>query len=85
MTLKDAEYQPPSDAELREKRLTYLRQCQPAELKRMRKAGEDLEAYLALSVKACREYAEGLMQSGTWEGQAWLSAIRQELLDSETD
>ncbi len=77
-----ATYQPPTDEELMEMRLDWLRTCKPKELARMRRAGE-LQEHLKDCAEATRGWAE--MPSGEWAGQAWKQAIRWVICESEDD
>ncbi len=75
---------PPSDEVLRQKSLTFVKECKPKSYRQMKRLHE-LEEYLDLKVKACKREAQSLMESGVWENEAWNRAIRQELLESESD
>ncbi len=73
-----------TDDELKEKRLRYLKDCKPKELRQLRKDGALADA-LDRRVARCRRRAEELMDSGTFEGQAWSWAVREVLLETEAD
>ena len=79
-----SQFYPPSAESLRAQALKFVKENQPEEYRHMKKDGE-LEAYLDLKVKACQEYAASLIASGLFVNQAWISAIRQEILESNTD
>ena len=72
------------DDDLEDKRLTFLRDCKPQELRRLRKE-KTLDEHLARKAKRCRSRAESLVKSGVFEGQAWQWAIREVLLETEAD
>ena len=73
-----------TDEELREKRLHYLRTCKPKMLRELRRNGE-LDAHLEKKARRCRERAQDLIDTGTYEGQAWSWAVREVLLETEAD
>lgn len=75
---------PPSVESLRAKALAYIKECKPRDYRRMKRNGE-LEKYLDLAVEACQDYARRLIEQGMWEREAWNMAIRQEILESESD
>lgn len=81
---ENAEYQAPSDAHLNDMAMNFFRTCKPKTYRAMRKDGS-LEEVLTMRVEATKEYAQGLMRSGEWAGNAWNRAIRLELQESETD
>jgi hypothetical protein len=82
--LEEVTWQPPTQEELEEKALNYLKTCLPKDYRQMKKDGE-LEENIRLRVKAAKSYAESLIKGGMFEGEAWNLAIRQEILDSESD
>ena len=45
----------------------------------------DLEPYMETCARHTREYAENLIASGIYTGEAWNRAIRSRILDSDTD
>lgn len=73
-------YQPPDDEELRQKALTFLKDVKPQEYRQLLRDGE-LQEMLRLKVQACKGYAKALGGGP----EAWNMAIRQELLESESD
>ena len=72
------------DDDLKEKRLKFLRGNRPKEYRRLKQEGK-LDAHLQASADACVKEAERLIETGTFEGQAWQWAIRTELLESPQD
>ena len=78
------DYEAPSDEDLREQALTFLKTCKKKEYRQLRRDGE-LEEMLALKVRAAKSQAEGLQHSGVWAGEAWNRAIRSAILESESD
>lgn len=62
-------FKPPTDEELRNTALTFLRTCRPKEYQELRKAGE-LEESLSLKVSLTKKRAANLIVSGTFENQA---------------
>lgn len=77
-------YTPPSDADLWWKALGFFRTSKKVQYDAMRLDGS-LKEVVGGRVAACKSYAQRLIDSGTWEGEAWNQAIRQELLESESD
>ena len=75
---------PYTDADLREKRLYYLKACKPHDLRQLRQ-DRQLDSHLDRKVSRCREQAEDLIESGVFAGQAWQWAIREILLETEAD
>ena len=73
-----------TDDQLKEMRLRYLKDCKPQELRRLRKE-RSLDESLQRRADRCRARANDLVQSGTFEGQAWQWAIREVLLEQEAD
>lgn len=74
-----------SDERLKEIRLKFLRENRRTEYRRLRREGI-LEEQLAASAARCVSVAKGLIESGTThEAQAWLWAIRSELLETVWD
>lgn len=78
------EFQVPSDSQLREQALKFFKENKPKAYREM-KADGSLEEVLAMRVKAARDYAQTLQNTGTWAGEAWNRAIRLEILESESD
>jgi hypothetical protein len=77
-------FQEPTNAELEAKALRFVRQCRQKLYRELRQSGE-LKEYCRQKAKAARRYAENLIKSGEWEGNAWNRAIRLEILESESD
>lgn len=69
----------PTSADLALYAIDYYRIRQPREYKKMRRDGT-LNEVIEGKVKACKDYAQNLIASGTWEGEAWQTAIREVLL-----
>ena len=76
--------QPYSDQELKDKALNFLQENRPKDLRRLRAQGQ-LEQELSERVEACKRYAKNLEQSGAQPMEAWHRAVRQYLLESESD
>ena len=74
---------PPTEAMLIEEARTFLR-GDSARYKRLQKEG-DLEEVIALKVAATQRHAAGLIESGTFESQAWFWAIREKILERDPD
>jgi len=77
-------YKPPTDADLWWKALGFLRTSRHADYYAMRLDGS-LKGIVEGRIAACKSYAQRLIDSGTWEGEAWNQAIRVELLESESN
>ena len=75
---------PPTFEELRQKALVFFKENKPKSYRQMKRDNE-LDEVLDMRARACQRYAQGLMEQGMWEGEAWNLAIRQEILESETD
>ena len=73
-----------TDEQLKAMRLRYLRDCKPQELGRLHKE-HSLDEHLQRKADRCRSRADSLVESGTFEGQAWQWAIREVLLETEAD
>lgn len=73
-----------TDEELREKRLHYLRTCKPKVLRELQKS-KQLDDHLEKKARRCLERAQDLIDTGTFEGQAWSWAVREVLLETEAD
>ena len=78
-------YPTPTDGDLWLKAMDFLRVCRPKVYKELSSSDEGLEDLINSRIAACKRYAMNLIAGGTWEGEAWNLAIRQELLESETD
>ena len=77
-------YPTPSDATLAAKAKHFLWTCKRRQYLQAKREGE-LDEWIDLKVRSCKRYAENLMASGSWAGEAWNRAIRLEILESETD
>ena len=77
-------YNAPTDADLWLKATEFFRTCKPTAYRAMSREG-NLEDVARRRVDACKSYAQRLINSGIWEGDAWNQAIRAELLESESD
>lgn len=75
---------PPSDEELRDKALRFLKEVKPREYREMQREGA-LNRLVENKVAACKDYAAALMRSGSSPPEAWNRAIRLEILESESD
>jgi len=86
MSLKDyiSTFTPPTEDQLKEMALSFVKEAKPKEYHKMKKSGE-LGEYQRLKAKFAREEAEGLMSVGIWDQEAWNRAIRSQILESETD
>ena len=78
------QYKIPSDADLWWKAIEFYRTSKKATYDAMRLDGS-LTNVVGGRVAACKRYAQNLIDSGTWEGEAWNQAIRVELLGSESN
>jgi hypothetical protein len=78
------EFIPPTEDQLKEMALKFVKGSKPKEYKRMKAEGE-LEEYLRLKAKATREHAEDLIAGGEWNKQAWATAERIVLLEANSD
>jgi acyl-CoA reductase-like NAD-dependent aldehyde dehydrogenase len=74
---------PPTHGDLVDKALTYLRENQRKEWRA--KTPEQRTEYAELAVKRAERYANTLQKMGMFESDAWNTAIRQEILGSESD
>jgi len=83
MTLKVAEFQLPSHSDLRSKAWAFLKSNKPGELKKMSKG--KLDRYCEQKAKAAENLAKNLIATGEFPEVAWNLAIRQEILESESD
>ncbi len=72
------------DDRLKQLRRNFLRDNRPQEFDRLTNDGE-LEDHLQERADACRREAKRLVETGTFEGQAWQWAIRTTLLEVEQD
>ena len=71
---------------LKDKRLRYLKECEPKEYRRLQREGL-LDEHLELRAKLCRQEHDRLLRTGETEidDQAWSWAIRTQLLNSPMD
>ncbi len=74
----------PSQESLEAQALDFFKRCKPKEYREMKKDGS-LREVCQLRARAAKRYAENLIQCGVWEREAWNMAVRQEILESETD
>lgn len=75
---------PLSEESLRKQALDYVKENRRKSYRQMKEDGE-LEEYLSLKVNACRRQAFNLIESGVWENEAWNMAIREKILETESD
>ena len=75
---------PPNEAALRQKVINYLKDCKPKYYRQLKKDGE-LEEYITGTVARTVRYANNLLESGMFESDAWSRAIREDILEVETD
>jgi len=75
---------PPSDESLRAQTVDFMKENQPKIYRQFLVAG-DLQEYLDLKVNACKRAAQNLIKNGVFLNQAWNTAIRQEILEIESD
>lgn len=73
-------WQEPTFEELKEKRHQFLKDIHPERIAAM--TSEDLEQDLEATALACQRYARNL---GELIPQSWHTAIRSEILESQTD
>jgi len=81
---EESPYTNPTDQDLYMKGWNYYRMCKPKAFREMDRDGT-LPEVIIKRVRACKRYAENLIQNGMWDGEAWQQAIRQEMLGSESD
>ena len=74
----------PTDQELRNARLIFLKQNRRKDYREMKASGE-LEEHLNQMVTAVRSHAEALIQTGAFLPAAWNWAIRSVLLESNRE
>ena len=72
------------DDDLQEKRLKFLKDCKPEELRRLRKEGKP-DQHLERRATQCRRRAAEIEQDGVHTARAWSVAIREVLLETEAD
>lgn len=83
MTIPVAEYQTPSHSDLRSKAWAFLKVNKPGELRKMSKA--KLDRYCERKARAAENLVKNLIATGEFPEVAWNLAIRQEILESESD
>ena len=74
----------PGDSHIRERVIRFLRDSDEEDFRRMAKKGE-LDEYLAQAVDAVRSDAEGRIQAGYMESEAWRLAIRTQVYGLQED
>lgn len=79
------EEKPPTEAELVAKAIRYLRQNKPQEYKSLKEEGGGVYQYALAKAQAAERYAANLITEGKSPTEAWNMAIRQEILESESD
>ena len=78
------EWLPPTQDDLEAQALDFFKRCKPKEYREMKRDGS-LQEVCQLVAEAAQRYAQNLTGSGMWEREAWNMAIRQEILQSESD
>jgi diaminopimelate epimerase len=73
----------PTDLELRTKARTFEEQNHTTEWKKMSRKAQDTR--LTAKVKAARHLAENYIETGVPHFIAWPRAIREEILETESD
>lgn len=73
-----------TQAELEAKALKFIKENKPREYRKM-KALRELSEYCQLKAERARKQAESLIADGIWDKEAWNLAIRQVILESESD
>ncbi len=76
-------YQPPTQAELEADALKFLKGSAPKEFKKMSK--EQVREYCQTKAKEAADYARRLIETGMYEGQAWIQAQRIVILERDSD
>lgn len=76
---------PPSDESLRADALAFIKGNKRKLYRQLKQDPKELQEYLDLKVSACKRAAQNLIECGTWENEAWRLAIRQEILEVESD
>ena len=71
-----------SQEQLKDKRRNFLRSCNYAMFRRLVRTGE-IDQHLETKANECRQYAEALVDQGTFHEQAWSWAARVHLLDAD--
>lgn len=77
-------YHNQTDEELAETAKKHLKDAHPKDYQAMQSDGS-LNKWSLARATATREYANDLQTSGMGEQEAWNLAIRQELLETESD
>ncbi len=78
------EWEAPTQEALEAQALDFSKKCKPKEYREMKKDGS-LQEVCQLAARAAQSYAERLIKNGMWEREAWNMAIRQDILQSESD
>ena len=78
------EYQPPTQSELENKALNFVKTNKPRYYRDLKKTGK-LKEYCRRRATKAMSYAKSLIVNGMSEGEAWNMAIRQEILELKSD
>jgi len=78
------EYQPPTQSQLENTALNFVKTNKPRYYRDLKKTGK-LKEYCQRRATKAMSYAKSLIVSGMSEGEAWNTAIRQEILESKSD
>ena len=78
------EYQPPTQSELKNKALNFVKTNKPRYYRDLKKTGK-LKEYCQRRATKAMSYAKSLIVNGMSEGEAWNMAIRQEMLELKSD
>ena len=79
------EYKAPTETELINKALVFMKENYSRKKYKALKDSGEVQELAQLKAKAAIRYAENLISSGMWAGEAWNQAIRLEILESESD
>ena len=82
--LPEEERHDPGDKGLRKQVIDYEKIANPKELRRMRREGT-LEDYVAIKIRATRNYARYLIGFKVPSSEAWRRAIRVHILERDED
>lgn len=78
------EYQPPTQSQLENTALNFVKTNKPRYYRDLKKTGK-LKEYCQRRATKAMSYAKSLIVSGISEGEAWNTAIRQVILESKSD
>jgi len=78
------EYQPPTQSELENKALNFVKTNKPRYYRDLKKTGK-LKEYCQRRATKAMSYAKSLIVNGMSEGEAWNMAIRQKILELKSD